>query len=272
MKQRIISAIVLLAIFIPILLLGGLPYAILMTMISWIGLYEILNARKKKKQFPFIMKVLSYIMVTFFVITNYQAGIANFLDRFLFYLDYRVMALLIFAYIVPIVFINNNKKYNLNDALFLIGSTLFIGVSFSLLISIRLLDLNYIIYIFLIAIITDTFALLTGRKIGKNKLAPEISPNKTWEGSIGGSIMGTFIATIYFNEFIDPSISIVAVSIMTLILTIIGLIGDLVFSAINRYYDTKDFSNLIPGHGGSLDRLDSVIFIVLGFLLFLSIL
>ena len=272
MKQRIISAIVLLAIFIPILLLGKLPYAILMTAIAWMGLYEIIKARTKKKEFPFIMKVLSYLMVTFFVITNYQASEINFLDRFLFYIDYRLIALLIFSYIVPIVFINNNKKYNLNDALFLIGSTLFIGISFSLLISIRQLELNYIIYIFLIAIITDTFALLTGRKIGKNKLAPDISPNKTWEGSIGGALMGTFIGTIYFIEFIDPTISVLAVGIMTFILSVIGQIGDLVFSAIKRYYGTKDFSNLIPGHGGILDRLDSVIFIVLGFLIFLSIL
>lgn len=272
MKQRVISAIVLLAIFIPILLIGKLPYAILMTIISWMGLYEILKARTKKKQFPFIMKILSYLMVTFFVITNYQVGESIFLDKFLFYIDYRLIALLIFAYIVPIVFINNNKKYNLNDALFLIGSTLFIGISFSLLISIRQLDLNYIIYLFLIATVTDTFALLTGRKIGKNKLAPDISPNKTWEGSIGGSLMGTFVATIYFIEFVNPAISIFAVSIMTLILSILGQIGDLVFSAIKRYYDTKDFSNLIPGHGGILDRLDSIIFIVLGFLIFLSIL
>ena len=182
------------------------------------------------------------------------------------------MAVAIFAYVMPIVFVNDNKKYNLNDALFLIGSTLFIGLSFNLLIAIRNISLDYIIYIFLIATITDTFALLTGRKIGKNKLAPKISPNKTIEGSIGGSIMGTFVASIYFMEVINPSVNVFAAVAMTLILTIFGQIGDLVFSAIKRYYDTKDFSNLIPGHGGILDRLDSIIFIVLAFLMFLTVL
>lgn len=119
---------------------------------------------------------------------------------------------------------------------------------------------------------TDTFALLTGRKIGKRKLAPDISPNKTIEGSIGGSLVGTIVASAYFYEVIDPTVGIVGIVLVTLILTILGQIGDLVFSSIKRYYNTKDFSNLIPGHGGILDRLDSIIFIVLGFLLFLSIL
>lgn len=187
-------------------------------------------------------------------------------------MDYRIIASLIFVYIIPMVLINDSKKYNLNDALFLIGSTIFIGLSFNLLITIRNISLDYIIYIFLIATMTDTFALLTGRKIGKRKLAPDISPNKTIEGSIGGSLIGTIVASTYFYEVIDPTVGIVGIVLVTLVLTILGQIGDLVFSSIKRYYNTKDFSNLIPGHGGILDRLDSIIFIVLGFLLFLSVL
>lgn len=272
MKQRILSAVVLLAIFIPILLIGNVAFAILMTVVACMGLYEIINARSKKKKFPFIMEVLSYVMVLFFVITNYKVNYQTFNHNLMFYLDYRLLSILIFTYIAPIIFINDSKKYSFNDALYLIGATLFIGISFTLIIAIRNYSLEYIIYIFLIATITDTYALLTGRKIGKHKLAETISPNKTIEGSIGGSIMGTVVASIYFLEFIDPTASIFAVSSMTLILTIIGQIGDLVFSAIKRYYNTKDFSNLIPGHGGILDRLDSIIFIVLAFLLFLSVL
>lgn len=266
MKQRIISAVVLLAIFIPILLIGKIPYAILMTILAWMGLHELLNTRKKKKEFPWMMKLISYLLIGLIVINNYNS------KDMVFYMDYRLISILIFAYIIPIVFIKDNKKYNLNDGLYLIASTLFIGFSFNLLIAIRNFSLNYIIYIFLIATITDTFALLTGRKIGKTPLASTISPNKTIEGSIGGSIMGTFVASIFFLEVINPAISVLAVVLMTLVLSILGQIGDLVFSAIKRYYDTKDFSNLIPGHGGILDRLDSIIFIVLGFLIFLSVL
>lgn len=272
MIVRVISAIVLLAIFIPILLIGKLPYAILMTVLSVMALYEIIKSRKKKKPFPILVEVLSYILVAFFVIANYHLTTRVTVDMLTFYMDYRIVALFIFAYVTPIVFLNDSKKYNVNDALYLIGSTLFIGISFSLLTLIRNLNIVYIIYVFLIAIITDTFALITGMKIGKNKLAPEISPNKTIEGAFGGSIMGTIVASTYLIESGAVNESTLSIIIMTLILTIIGQIGDLVFSAIKRYYGVKDFSNLIPGHGGILDRLDSIIFIVLGFLLFLSIL
>lgn len=266
MKQRIISAVVLLAIFIPILLIGKTPYAILMAVLAWMGLYELLKARKKKKEFPAFMEIIAYVLVTLFVLFNENSSTTGI------YMDYRIIASLIFVYIIPMVLINDSKKYNLNDALFLIGSTIFIGLSFNLLITIRNISLDYIIYIFLIATMTDTFALLTGRKIGKRKLAPDISPNKTIEGSIGGSLVGTIVASAYFYEVIDSTVGIVGIVLVTLILTILGQIGDLVFSSIKRYYNTKDFSNLIPGHGGILDRLDSIIFIVLGFLLFLSIL
>jgi phosphatidate cytidylyltransferase len=182
------------------------------------------------------------------------------------------MAIMMFVFLTPMVFINNSKKYNLNDALFLIAATQFIGLSFNLLILLRNFSLNYVIYIFLIAIMTDTFALVTGKYIGRNKMAPLISPKKTIEGAIGGSIMGTIAGTLFFVTVINPGVQLHVIIFVTLALSIIGQLGDLVFSAIKRYYDVKDFSNLIPGHGGILDRLDSIIFIVLGFILFLAVL
>jgi len=84
--------------------------------------------------------------------------------------------------------------------------------------------------------------------------------------------MGNCFGSVFFNTAIDPDLNLFILIIMTLTLSIIGQLGDLVFSAIKRHYGEKDFSNLIPGHGGILDRLDSAIFVVLGFLLFLVIL
>lgn len=272
MLIRVISAIVLLAIFIPILLIGKLPYAILMSLIAVMGVFEMFKSRKKERNIPYLLEILSYVLVALFVLMNYKLTTKLTLDALTFYVDYRIFAIFILAYMTPLVFLNDKKKYNINDALFLIGTTLFIGISSSLLISIRNLGIEYIIYIFLIAIITDTFALITGSKIGKNKLSPLISPNKTIEGAFGGSIMGTLVASTYLIECGVVNSSTLFIIIMTLVLSIIGQIGDLAFSAIKRYYGIKDFSNLIPGHGGILDRLDSIIFIVLGFLLFLSIL
>lgn len=266
MKIRIISAAVLLAIFIPLLLIGGLPYSILMLFIALLGLHELLKIRKTRKEFPFFVELCAYILVAFITLNNYESTNLYFL------MDYRLMAIMIFIFLAPMVFINNNKKYNLNDALFLTASTLFIGLSFNLLILLRNFSLDYVIYLFIISIITDTFAYITGKYIGKNPLAPLISPKKTIEGLIGGTIMGVVVGSIYYTTVINPGLDIGIIIFVTLCLSLIGQLGDLIFSSIKRYYDVKDFSNLIPGHGGILDRLDSIIFIVLGFILFLAVL
>ena len=265
MKKRIISAIIMMIIFIPLLLIGGKPFAIFMSLLAVAGLYEILNLRESKKKFPFLMKVFAYILVVFFSLNNFDS------IEFSTNLDYKVMTFIIFVFLMPMVFINDNKKYNLNDALFLIGSTLFIGLSFNLLIITRNYDILYIVYLLLITTITDTFALFTGNLIGKHKLAPTISPKKTYEGLFGGLLMGTILAVVFYHVGISHDLPLVILILITLFLAGIGQIGDLVFSAIKRYYGKKDFSDLIPGHGGILDRLDSIIFVVLASVLFIGI-
>lgn len=265
MKKRIISAIIMVAVFIPLLLIGGITFAIFMTILALFGLYEIMNIRETKKPFPIAMKVIAYLMVVFFSMTNFKS------IEFLYNVDYRVMTFIIFVFLVPMVYINDTKKYNINDALFLIGSILFIGMSFNLLIITRNYDITYIIYLFLITTITDTFAFFTGKFIGKHKLCPDISPKKTVEGVIGGTLMGTFAATAFYVTVINNCNSLILVIVITILLSLVGQIGDLVFSIIKRYYGRKDFSNLIPGHGGILDRFDSIIFVALTFILFLGI-
>ena len=165
------------------------------------------------------------------------------------------------------VFINDTKKYNLNDALFLVSLVVFIGLSFKLIIITRNFDITYIIYLLLITTITDTFALITGMLVGSHKLCPKISPKKTIEGLIGGVLMGTFVATSFYFTVINSSISLVFLIFVTALLCVVGQLGDLVFSSIKRYYDIKDFSNLIPGHGGILDRFDSLVYVTLAFIL-----
>lgn len=266
MTKRVVSAIVMVLIFVPFLIIGGIPFTILMAVLGVLGLYELLKIRGDvKKKFPVVMRLLAYLMVIFLIINN-----ANSIDL-QYDLDYRLVSLIIFLFLAPMVFINNSKKYNLNDALFLVGSVVFIGLSFNLLTVIRNFNIAYIIYLFLITTMTDTFALFTGMFIGKHKLAPEISPKKTIEGAVGGSIMGTLIATAFYTTVISSSVPLVFLILITLALTVVGQIGDLAFSAIKRYYGQKDFSDLIPGHGGILDRLDSLVFVVLAFILVLGI-
>lgn len=265
MKKRIISAIVMLLIFVPLLLIGGKSFAITMALLGVLSLHELLSVRETKKEFPFLLKVFAYILVLFFSLNNFTS------IEFTSTLDYRVMTFIIFVFFLPMVFINNNKKYNLNDALFLTGSTLFVGLSFNLLIITRNYDILYIVYLLLITILTDTFALFTGMLIGRHKLAEEISPKKTIEGLLGGMFIGTSIPVVFYHVAINPNFSLIYLILITLVLSVVGQLGDLSFSAIKRYYGKKDFSNLIPGHGGILDRIDSIIFVVLASILFIGI-
>ena len=260
MTKRVLSAIIMVVIFVPFLIIGGWPFTVVMSLLSVMGLYELLHIRESKKDFPKFMKIIAYLMVIFFTTLNAASS------DFSYNISYKVVSLIIFMFVVPMVFINDTKKYNLNDALFLVGSILFVGLSFNLLMVTRNISISYIIYLFLITVITDTFALFTGMLVGKHKLAPEISPKKTIEGAIGGSFMGTVVASAFYITVINP-----AASLVMILLTVVGQIGDLAFSSIKRYYGIKDFSNLIPGHGGILDRFDSIVFVTMAFVILVGI-
>ena len=121
----------------------------------------------------------------------------------------------------------------------------------------------YVWYIIFAAWGTDVFAYVVGKWMGKHKFS-SISPNKTIEGCIGGALGAVLMILVYtwvINTYWDMHISYLTIGIIGLVLSIIGQIGDFSASSIKRYVGIKDFSNLIPGHGGLLDRIDSIIFI-----------
>lgn len=118
-------------------------------------------------------------------------------------------------------------------------------------------------YILIAAWGTDTFAYAVGRRFGKHKLTV-ISPKKSIEGSIGGTIGAIIFAlgyTYIVKQYVDLGLSYVVITVIVLILSILSQIGDLAASSIKREMDVKDYGNLLPGHGGMLDRIDSLIFI-----------
>ena len=118
---------------------------------------------------------------------------------------------------------------------------------------------------------TDTFAHSIGTLFGKHKIN-EISPKNSGEGCLGGAFFGTLISVLFYLIVINQDINIFLLVFITLFLSIIGQLGDLFFSQIKRQYGIKDFSNLMPGHGGVLDRLDSIIFVTLAFIYFINFL
>lgn len=257
MKQRVISAVIALIIVIPILLLGGYFFYAGVGVLAIIGFYEIISVREKKDKLPMFMKVgalIVYLCIALSSITSKGS----------FNIDYRLIVMLLLLCFIPLITIKKSK-YDCEDAFFVFTTTLFLGMAFNFLIVVRNMSLHYFIYPLVITIMSDTFAHFFGTKIGKIKLCPTVSPNKTVEGMIGGTVFGTFLGAAYFLTFIAQNANIFLVIIMSLLLSLVGQFGDLVFSSIKRKYGVKDYGNIMPGHGGVLDRLDSIIFAILAF-------
>ena len=120
--------------------------------------------------------------------------------------------------------------------------------------------------VFVVVWSTDIGAYMIGRKIGKHKLWPVISPNKTWEGSIGAVVCALICSAIYMAILgslgINFGVSELTMIILAFFLSIVGQMGDLVESAYKRFYGVKDSGKILPGHGGILDRFDSMLFVL----------
>lgn len=257
MKERIITALCLLIIVIPLLIIGGLPYKILIIGVSFIALYEMMKARRK---YPFLIKLIAYAYMGLIIFRN--------IDDIHYHLDNPVIISSFMAFLLPTIFYQPSKKYTIKDAFYLLSAVLFLATSFSFFILIRNINLLLFLYLAVISAITDTFAYFTGRFLGKHKLAPSISPKKTWEGSIGGTLFAVVLGTLFYVFLVDSTKNIFLVILMSFLLSVVGQMGDLVFSAIKREYMIKDFSKLMPGHGGILDRVDSLILVVMAYALF----
>lgn len=258
MKQRIITAIIMIIIALPFALIGGTLFNIGISLLSIFGLYELIKLKNKDNHLPLLMKIISYLLVGVLTINNIFTSVYSYM------LDYRICYLIILLLTIPMIFYDK-KKYNVSDALFLIGAVFFLGIAFNQFVVVRNVGLGLFIFLISITIFTDTFAYFTGLLIGKHKMCPKISPKKTWEGFVGGLLLGTFISTSIYLVSFSNSLNIFLVILIVALLSTIGQMGDLVFSSIKRYYDVKDYSNLLPGHGGILDRVDSILFVLLAF-------
>lgn len=255
MKQRIISAIIALIICIPIILIGKIPFYLGASLIGLIGFHELYKCRGK--ELPTSIKIISVILFCLFMLDNVGKNIIiNTNEKLL---------ISILLLMLPIVYYNKSKKYDIEDALFSLGSIIFLGVGFNKLLLTREESIYTFLYLLMITIMTDTFAYFTGKLIGKNKMCESVSPNKTWEGFIGGLVFGVLTSSVFFISASSYEGSVFVVILISLVLSIVGQIGDLVFSSIKRHFKIKDFGNIMPGHGGVLDRLDSLLFVVIAF-------
>ena len=261
MKTRVISALIVAAIVIPFIYLGGPFFVVAMGVVAILGFIEIINLPKSHSSIPLVPTVLALIALLMIICTNFDG------NSLVYGTTYARLIYLVLGLLIPTLFYKDDK-YTTKDAFYLIGSVLFLGLAFNSLLLVRDRGLALFIFLVLIPICTDSFAMIFGSLIGKHKMCPTISPKKSWEGAICGLLLGTVIPVIFYSIFVSTiSWKIV---LGTMILSAVGQFGDLIFSKIKRENGIKDFSNIMPGHGGILDRLDSIIAVFLTYI-FLTI-
>lgn len=244
MKTRIISGLIGIIILLTVVNLGGIVFSLSVFLITLIGLKEYRNAIETLKD----DSIPNWI--------NYLFGTMLFGLAFFEKTDYIQLGIYIYILFLLLTFLFS-KKNSLKD----IALTLFGGLYVGFLIYHIYFfnDSKYIWYVFITSWGSDMFAYFVGKFLGKNKLWPEVSPNKTIEGSLGGLFGATLLAFIFSKYYMKD------VEILILVIVFVGAalsqMGDLIASKIKRFVGIKDYGNLMPGHGGVLDRFDSIIFI-----------
>ena len=243
---RVISAILGFPLVLIVFVFANpLIFSIIIAALSIICLYEYYSCfEKQKKANPSAW--WGYIVCILLILLN-------FVSKEIMWASLVAIIIISILVLATELFFSKGKKNIVDIAITILGIC-YIPVILFILNQIHTIDQNGKIYLWYVIIAAW----------GKHKFT-EISPNKTIEGSVAGVLGGVLLALIYtliVNNVFSLSINYLAISLITLVLTLIGQIGDITASAIKRYCGIKDFSALIPGHGGMLDRFDSVIFII----------
>ncbi len=244
--KRMIGGVAILLVLLLITFLGHILLSIGVTIFSVIAIKEMSNAFHNLNINP----PWGLLMICDLIIM---------LGAYLWSTEFYTMAI-IFSIVIVLMYMIFNNKNKIED----IFASLFILMYVPVLMGniIRIVDQRYVWLLYLTAWGSDTFAYLVGSLIGSHKMKSigHISPNKTIEGSIGG-VIGAIILNLIYIHFASLNISTSLVIIFSIVAAILSQVGDLVASFIKRQTGIKDFGDLIPGHGGIMDRFDSMIFI-----------
>ena len=270
MKRRLITAIIILVIMVPLLYLGGWWTVGAATFACVGGVLEILKTGKGKKWNPlvYVFTIIGTLVILFWwFIICYIDGTAEIFSIPNPYVI-RVNVIAIAAFLMALLSVEvSTKNFNMPDVFYIFTMVFLISIAGQGVIFVREeLGLRFLGFIVFCTYCCDTFAYLTGRFFGKHKFAPVISPKKTWEGTIGGIVATTLLGVAYYYIFPFTTENVWLVPIMAAILGVGAVCGDLIFSSIKRQVHIKDFGNLLPGHGGILDRIDSLLFNVIVFI------
>lgn len=248
---RIASALIGFPLVVLIMIIGNKHViSVGMAIIALLSMSEYLNAVSKKAK-P--VKWVSYL----------SCGVISLLGLVPsgLYANVILVAIPIILLLLFLQVIVTEMKTNFNDLVYTFVGIIYIAFCVGSMAMVRNLENGKILiwYIFWAGWATDVFAYSIGRRFGKHKFS-KVSPKKSIEGCIAGTL-GAIIVSYFINTYSAVQYSYINISIISLILSLVGQVGDFAASTIKRYVEIKDYSNLIPGHGGMLDRIDSIMFI-----------
>lgn len=250
-KTRLLSGIVLVAAALVLIITGGDVLLFSTLLISYIGMFELYRIFHVEKELP---GIVGYLAATVFYCNLKWAFLP---DLMVVVLGFLMALMFVYVFTYP--------KYKTEQMLAVFFGVFYVAVMLSYVYQTRMLTAGaYIVWlIFLCSWGCDTCAYCVGVLIGKHKMAPKLSPKKSIEGGIGGLAGAALLGALYalaINKWGGASAGVGEYAMICFVGGIISMIGDLAASAIKRNHEIKDYGKLIPGHGGILDRFDSVIF------------
>ncbi len=257
MKTRVITGLVAFIVFIPFLIFAHTAaYTVFAVIVSLIGVLEMVHCRRMMSKLTLCTASLLYAVLTP-ILSRHLAMGHGFMTMFVL-----CSALYVFFSVAAAVF--SKGKLPFDQVAALVFTVVYIELGFCCLLYLR--DVPFGVYLYLLpylgAWISDIGAYFFGKFFGKTKLIPEVSPNKTVEGALGG-ILSTLVFMLLYGVFVrvifKVHVNFFGLLFMGFFLSAVSMVGDLIFSLIKRTYGIKDYSRIMPGHGGILDRFDSVL-------------
>lgn len=283
MKKKVIAGILCALAGITVVALRGITqwlFPLAAAVVSIMATFEINHALGiKNKLMNALTGIISFAIPMCF---GYRAELLALGEKLGLTLN-PIYFLLIYALVCFVIMIADFEHIKFHDAASVIVTTWGIPFAVTVLLYCNEIDkifpnagyekhhgLFFILYVMFCAWLTDVFAYFAGSFLGKHKLCPKVSPKKTVEGAVGGIVGGvasTLILYAIFENFVfeAPHGRYLEVALVTAVLCVAGMCGDLTFSVLKRNCGVKDFSNLVPGHGGMMDRFDSEVFVLIAF-------
>ena len=250
-KTRLLSGIVLVIAALVLIITGGDVLLVSTLLISWIGMFELYRIFHIEKSAPGIV--------------GYAAAAVYYANLRFGFLPDLMMLVLGLLIVLMFVYVFTYPKYQTEQLLAAFFGVFYVAVMLSYVYQTRMLGAGtYIVWlIFLCSWGCDTCAYCVGMLIGKHKMSPVLSPKKSVEGAVGGVVGAALLGAVYaavVGSHLEAENPVITYAIICAVGALISMVGDLAASAIKRNHNIKDYGTLIPGHGGIMDRFDSVIF------------